>query len=594
MLYLGEALALTRSGGYKHQEAGIIASMGSVVRQQGKLAESLGFLFQSIKIAEADKSMSDLARGYRRITDVYMDLEDFPKAILYLSAALKIDSANHFESGEMNDRMTLGFAYEKLNKLDSAELHTNLVLQQKNKIQKLVQYVLAVSANIALKKGEVARADSLFRQALALSEANSDYLTAADICGDMAKLFTANRQKDSAIAYALRGFEFSQRINFRKGMMRTGTMLAELYGKESPGNAIDYYKIAARAKDSLFGMGSIQMIQNMVAGEEARQKEAEETRIAYRNQVKMYSLLAGLAVLLIIAVLLYRNNKQKQKANSLLSAQKEKVESALAQLNETQAQLIQSEKMASLGQLTAGIAHEIQNPLNFVNNFSEVSVDLTREMLEEVGKGNTMEAKEIASDLIQNLQKINHHGKRADEIVKGMLQHSRAGTGSKEQTDINALCDEYLRLAYHGMRGKDNEFTATLKTDYDPAIGRLNISPQDIGRVLLNLYNNAFYTVAEKKKQAGENYTPVVAVTTKKQTGKIEIHVHDNGKGVPHLIIDKIFQPFFTTKPTGQGTGLGLSLSYVIIKAHGGEIKIESQENRGSTFIIQLPVQLPS
>jgi signal transduction histidine kinase len=276
---------------------------------------------------------------------------------------------------------------------------------------------------------------------------------------------------------------------------------------------------------------------------------------------------------------------------------KKRIEKAYSELRSTQAQLIQSEKMASLGELTAGIAHEIQNPLNFVNNFSEVSKELLDEMKTELDNGNTADAKDIANDVIKNLEKINHHGKRADAIVKGMLQHSSSGSGKKEPTDINKLTDEYLRLAYHGLRAKDKSFNATMKTDFDESIGNINIIPQDIGRVVLNLINNAFYIVDEKKKQIGEGYEPTVSISTKKVNGKVEISVKDNGNGIPQKILNKIFQPFFTTKPTGQGTGLGLSLSYDIVKAHGGELKVETKparagtdgEEEGSEFTIILP-----
>jgi len=247
--------------------------------------------------------------------------------------------------------------------------------------------------------------------------------------------------------------------------------------------------------------------------------------------------------------------------------------------------------MASLGELTAGIAHEIQNPLNFVNNFSEVSNELIDEMSIEIDKGNNEEVKAIANDIKQNLEKINHHGKRAGAIVKGMLQHSQTSTGQKEPTDINKLADEYLRLAYHGLRAKDKSFNAILKTDFDETIGNINVIPQDIGRVLLNLYNNAFYAIAEKKKQQGDSYEPTVSVATKKIDDKVEITITDNGNGIPQEIVDKIFQPFFTTKPTGQGTGLGLSLSYDIIKAHNGEIKVNTKEGEGSDFVISLPIK---
>ncbi|RYZ62915.1 MAG: GHKL domain-containing protein [Chitinophagaceae bacterium] len=274
-----------------------------------------------------------------------------------------------------------------------------------------------------------------------------------------------------------------------------------------------------------------------------------------------------------------------------IQQEKQRAEDALAELQLTQKQLIQSEKMASLGELTAGIAHEIQNPLNFVNNFSEVSNELIDEMMEEVAKGNYEEVKAIADDVKQNLQKINHHGRRADGIVKGMLQHSRSSSSIKEPTDINALADEYLRLAYHGLRAKDKSFNATLQTDYDITIGNINIVPQDIGRVILNLITNAFYAVNEKKQQQPDGYEPTVSVATKNRNHHVQIMVSDNGNGIPQNIADKIFQPFFTTKPTGQGTGLGLSLAYDIIKAHDGELKVETKENDGSLFTITLPRQ---
>jgi signal transduction histidine kinase len=251
--------------------------------------------------------------------------------------------------------------------------------------------------------------------------------------------------------------------------------------------------------------------------------------------------------------------------------------------------------MASLGELTAGIAHEIQNPLNFVNNFSEISSELIDEIHEELDKGDIVEVKAISTDIKQNLEKINRHGRRAADIVKGMLLHSRTGSGQKEPTDINALADEYLRLAYHGLRAKDKTFNADFKTDFYESLPKINVIPQDIGRVLLNLINNAFYVVNEKSKQNIEGYKPEVTVRTASWNPPSGgrgafISVSDNGPGIPENIKDKIFQPFFTTKPTGQGTGLGLSLSYDIVKAHGGEIKVESLENEGTEFTIQLPV----
>ena len=273
--------------------------------------------------------------------------------------------------------------------------------------------------------------------------------------------------------------------------------------------------------------------------------------------------------------------------------QKEALQASLQHLKSTQAQLIQSEKMASLGELTAGIAHEIQNPLNFVNNFSDVSNELLQEMKYELEKGNAQDALALAEDVQQNLEKILHHGKRADAIVKGMLQHSRISSGQKELTDINLLADEYLRLAFHGLRAKDKSFNAKFETDFDSKLDKINVVPQEIGRVILNLINNAFYAVNEKKKllaDSGNAYEPIVTVSTKQANGKISISVTDNGIGIPQKSLDKIFQPFFTTKPTSQGTGLGLSLAYdIVTKGHGGELKVETKEGEGSVFIVSLP-----
>lgn len=281
---------------------------------------------------------------------------------------------------------------------------------------------------------------------------------------------------------------------------------------------------------------------------------------------------------------------QVQERTAEITRQKDELQRTIEELKSTQSQLIQSEKMASLGELTAGIAHEIQNPLNFVNNFSEVNNEMISEVFQEINNGNLEAAKDVLNDIQMNSEKINFHGKRADAIVKSMLQHSRKSTGQKEPTDINALCDEYLRLSYHGLRAKDKFFNADFKTDFDPGIMKINIVAQDVGRVLLNLFNNAFFAVNEKRKTEGDEYKPVVIVETKLLFGKVQIRIADNGKGIPHQLKEKIFQPFFTTKPTGQGTGLGLSLSYDIVKAHGGEIEVQSKEDEGTEFIIDLPI----
>jgi len=282
--------------------------------------------------------------------------------------------------------------------------------------------------------------------------------------------------------------------------------------------------------------------------------------------------------------------RENEKLQQKVDEQTKELKKSFEELKSTQSQLIQSEKMASLGELTAGIAHEIQNPLNFVNNFSEVNNELIDEMHEELDNGDIEEAKAISIDIKHNLEKITHHGKRADRIVKGMLQHSRSGGDKKEPTDINALADEYLRLAYHGLRAKDKTFNAELITDFDTSIKTINVVPQDIGRVILNLLTNAFYVVHQKKQIAKDTYKPTVHIGTKKEKDTIEIKITDNGNGMPDKVKEKIFQPFFTTKPTGEGTGLGLSMSYdIITKGHGGDLIVDTIEGQGTTFCILIP-----
>jgi two-component system, NtrC family, sensor kinase len=344
----------------------------------------------------------------------------------------------------------------------------------------------------------------------------------------------------------------------------------------------DFFKTSESYFKNAIGLTFIWMIA-LLFSQNRQNKAAEKERIKRQHEDELNRAIAIRKVELEGLV---------AERTAELTQQKEELELALTELRTTQSQLIQSEKMASLGELTAGIAHEIQNPLNFVNNFSEVSKELLDEMEVEMDKGNTEEAKLIITDIKLNLEKINHHGKRADSIVKGMLMHSRTSSGQKEPTDVNALADEYLRLAYHGLRAKDKTFNAKLETDFDTTIGKINLIPQDIGRVILNLLTNAFYAVAEKKKQIGIGYNPTVSVSTKKIGAELEIKVTDNGNGIPQKIIDKIFQPFFTTKPSGQGTGLGLSLCYEIItKVHGGELLVETKEGEGTAFIIHLPLK---
>ena len=419
----------------------------------------------------------------------------------------------------------------------------------------------------------------------------------------IASIYKGEAETDSALYYAKIAYDISKMANQFNSTYKAAGMLASLYDGKNDKESLYYYKIATTAKDSIITSDKTKQMLILSEKEQQRKQELLDSLQKRRNQTYWAF---GILVSIFTLILFYRRHKERLERekeierNQLIKRQKEELEmeveertvelkQSLKNLKSTQSQLIQSEKMAFLGELTAGIAHEIQNPLNFINNFSEVNNELLHEMKDEMSKGNIEDVNAITTSIIENEKKILHHGKRADAIVKGMLQHSRASTGRKDPADVNALVDEYLRLSYQSMRAKDKSFNATLKQDFDPTIGKINIIPQDIGRVLLNLYSNAFYAVSEKKKQQPESYEPCILVSTKRTSDKIEIRVKDNGNGISQKVIEKIFQPFFTTKPAGQGTGLGLSLSYDIIKAHKGELKVESKEGNGAEFVIQIP-----
>ena len=439
--------------------------------------------------------------------------------------------------------------------------------------------------------------DSAFifaQKSIAINKADNYLRSLVSSYYGVSLLYASQNNKDSSLYYAKKSLE-TARITDLPGSLLLAYQSVSTANQlnNNTDSAFKYERLSYKLNDSLKNARilSLTEYQKFAFNEQLRLKKLEEEKTAYANKLKMIGLIVVLGGILLTAIILYRNNRQKQKANKVL-------ESTLTNLKSTQTQLVQSEKMASLGELTAGIAHEIQNPLNFVNNFSEVNQEMIEEANEEINKGNIDEVKFILNEIKDNSEKINHHGKRADAIVKGMLQHSRSSSGQKEPTDINKLADEYLRLAYHGLRAKDKSFNATIKTDFDPSLEKINIIPQDIGRVILNLLTNAFYAVNEKKKQQPQDYEPTVSVSTKKMGDKVEIRVADNGNGIPQRVLDKIFQPFFTTKPTGQGTGLGLSLAYDIVKAHGGELKVETKEARpddpvgrgeGAKFLITLP-----
>ncbi|MEO6548978.1 MAG: ATP-binding protein [Ferruginibacter sp.] len=523
--------------------------LGSLQRLMGNKEKEIEAMEEMRRLGEIMANGKILSTYYGNIApDLSID-----SAIQYTKKAIQYSDAANYKINHGNYLNALSLQFLRQNKIDSA-LHYAYLSAAAGEEQKSLRALTSTYATLA------------FLQA------------------------TVKKNNDSALYYSRKMFSIAKTTQLPYQFKSAYFALAKVFAlKKNADSALLYEQLYSNLSDSLNNdqIKQLTEFQKSAFAAQLELKKGNDEKTAYQNKITLYGILGALAAVCIVALILFRNNRQKQKSNKDL-------ESTLSDLKSTQSQLIQSEKMASLGELTAGIAHEIQNPLNFVNNFSEVNKELLVEMKDEMDKGNLVDAKEIANDVIANEEKINHHGKRADAIVKGMLQHSRSSSGVKELTDINALCDEYLRLSYHGLRAKDKSFNATMNTDFDNSIGNINIIPQDIGRVVLNLLTNAFYVVDEKKKastsSAGQLYEPTVSISTKKVGDKVLISVTDNGNGIPQKVLDKIFQPFFTTKPTGQGTGLGLSLAYDIIKAHGGEIKVQSKEGEGTTFIIKIPI----
>jgi two-component system NtrC family sensor kinase len=617
LFYTEQQLLLAKQKKNKIGEGVALVNKSYQLMGLGKYADALKGLQQAFAIAEnpanekqeqwdyfltpfqGNSRLLLLAYAHHIYALLMLNTENLEQQICHFRIAGKIGKEINYAPRVQLANLNLGQSYLDLKKPDSALYYEkeaeSIALNTDTETNPLAQAYLGT---VQMHLGDIYKALenqsmslSYYYESLKTSTKNNNRAAVSRVCLRLSQYHLENRNKDSALYYSLRNMEILKTLGQVTGKeTNLGVGYENIYLSYKLNNRFDsafkYSELALTTKDSLvkIRIRNLAEFQSLTYNEQLRLQNLEKEKVLYQSRLRTYALLGGLAVFLLIALILFRNNRQKRKANRIL-------ETTLTNLKATQSQLIQSEKMASLGELTAGIAHEIQNPLNFVNNFSEVSNELIDEMNEELSKGDIEEAKAIANDVKQNLEKINHHGKRADAIVKGMLQHSRSNSGQKEPTDINALADEYLRLAYHGLRAKDKSFNASMKTDFDETIGNVHIIPQDIGRVILNLITNAFYVVDEKKKSGIEGYEPSVSVSTKKAGNKVLIAVKDNGNGISQKVLDKIFQPFFTTKPTGQGTGLGLSLSYDIVKAHGGEIKVVTKENEGTEFIIQIPAK---
>jgi two-component system NtrC family sensor kinase len=558
--------------------------LGHGYRLAGNHVKALQYHLEAIKLAEENGNYSLLCIANNQLGHIYKDRGELEKAIRIYKLSAEDGAKGRIEKVKFWPLMNLGAVYLQKNQPDSAVIYTKPVYEKfkdsgDQNIKSLAFITLGGSYS---KLNQPDLSTFYFQKALAEESTQNSKRYLNMVYVGLAVHYQLVNKPDSVEFYARNAIDAVVNTPFFYLSSTPANILATLYDPKNCDSTLKYAKLYKSANDSLYNTRANQQIQMMTFDEDIRQYQVNEEKEKFVNRVKLYITLAGLIAAMIVAVILFRNNKLRKKANNELSA-------TLRDLKSTQAQLIQSEKMASLGELTAGIAHEIQNPLNFVNNFSEVSEEMIVEAegsRQEAGENSPL-VTELLLDVKANLQKINHHGKRADAIVKGMLQHSRTTSGNRELTNVNVLVDEYIKLSFHSFRGKDNTFDVKLQTEFDPAAGAIELAPQEIGRVLLNILNNAFYAVNERRKK-DQTFSPEVIVQTKKVVRGIEISITDNGGGIPQKILDKIFQPFFTTKPTGQGTGLGLSLAYDIIKANGGEIKVKTEEGVGTEFSIIL------
>ncbi len=618
--YGKQGKALAKQLKYLDGELRCAVSLGFVMARTSDHYEGLKILLEAQTLCERFNKPEILAQVFATIGGTYINLREIKKAQPYVYKAKDLHDKYNLPESTNPMNLELGVMYRDLGMTDSAIIYMNKAYKVGLE-QKIPSYLCSATyylGTVYIRMGQFEKGVDYFKQSIGFAaEYKITYALTRSYQG-LASVYHTMGKPDSAIFFAKKALEGSNGIAYQLSTVNSAALLlSQIYEKKNnPLEALKYHKIAIEAKDSLFNLEKTKQIEKLTFEEQEReaitQRRIKAHQLDFENKVKFYALLSAFLILGIGTFMLYRNNQQKQKANNILHQQKAeidnqkaKTEKTLTELKATQAQLIQSEKLASLGELTAGIAHEIQNPLNFVNNFSELSVDLVKDLKEEMDKPDIDKGyiDELFTDLTSNQEKINHHGKRASSIVKGMLEHSRASTGVRELTDINKLADEYLRLSYHGLRAKDKNFNADFTTNFDVYLPKIEVIPQDIGRVLLNLINNAFYAVNERTQAPhppeGKQYEPTVNVSTHYSDsplglgGQIIIKVKDNGTGMPESVRAKVFQPFFTTKPTGSGTGLGLSLAYdIVTKGHGGTLEVQSTEGVGTEFTIQLPTAL--
>jgi len=595
-----QGLDLSRKLEYTYGEVEALKMAGEAYRFLGNYPKSLEMQLDALEIYETTKNQAGAAGAKGFIGFTYLEMGEYRRALQYLLDAKPVhEKTNNTILGSFVSSH-IAYCYTKLDSPDSALFYNQeaLRLMELNAFPPLRTMVYDRLGSMYEKNGKYSEARNWYHKALHFSNITGIKVNISRSQMLLANLFFKTDLSDSAIYYAKLSYANSS-LNLQKPhILAASTLLSEIFYRKGEIDSAYYYQgVAISMKDSIYGVAQFRKLQLLMLEEQERQHTIVREQTAFRNKIKIAALILLLGFLGILAAFQRRNNLHKQKINQELEHQKTNLENTLSELRSAQTQLIQSEKMASLGELTAGIAHEIQNPLNFVNNFAEINNELIEDLKEASSKNDQREIDRLVLQLQENEARIKLHGKRADSIVKSMLQHSRSGSGVKELTDINKLVDEYVRLSFHGMRARDKSFNAELDIDLDPALGKTFILPQDFGRVVLNLLNNAFYAVNEKRKISAESFKPKVSIRTNKsglwkgQPDSIQVIIADNGNGIPATFTEKIFQPFFTTKPTGDGTGLGLSLSYdIITNAHSGALTVESKEGEGAAFTIQIPL----
>ncbi len=587
-IYYGmKAVTLARKINFIADEVAVMRFIAISHITLGNYSKAMQLDLEAIRLAEENGLLSEKIILLSHIGVIYLNSGDYSEALKYYRASASLADSARNHNWIARGLNNIGTTYRIMGRIDSAKYFGKMAQDYCAVHTEILEYAISgIFTNLGKiyqLEGDRAMALFYFRKGFFLSSKSLRFQFLATF--PFAEFYFEANEFDSSAYYARKSLDIALEGNLYSYIVQSSNLLSAIYKKTDALKSLEFKEMAVAYQDSLLSMGRKAALQDYLDfDEQDRQREIDSAKKDFQYRLRMNAFLGSTFTLVVIAIMLYRNNRQKQKS-------KQKIENAYNRLKSTQSQLIQSEKMASLGELTAGIAHEIQNPLNFVNNFSEVSKELADELEEEVKKPDSDKAllSEIAKDISQNQEKINYHGVRASSIVKGMLEHSRTSSGQKVSTDINTLADEYLRLAYHGLRAKDKSFNADFKTEFEESLPKIKVIPQDIGRVLLNLINNAFYAVNNKAKSGVEDYIPLVILKTKKKDDIVEISVQDNGNGIPKEAQDRIFQPFFTTKPSGEGTGLGLSLSYdIIIQGHGGRLEVDTEIGQGTEFTIIL------